>query len=69
MKIVVNSPAGNIGRVVTEQLLQAAEDVVIISRNPDKVAPLVERGARLVRGSIDNVQVLDHALEGAEAMF
>jgi len=69
MKIVVNSPAGNIGRVVTEQLLQAAEDVVIISRNPDKVARLVECGARLVQGSIDNVQVLDHALEGAEAMF
>ena len=61
MKIVINTPAGNVGRVVTDQLLQAKEEVVIISRHPEKVADLVARGASLVEGSIDDPLVLDRA--------
>ena len=69
MKIVVNTPAGNIGRSVVEQLLAAKETVVIISRNPAKVADLVARGALLVKGSIDDPAVLKRAFEGAKAVF
>ena len=42
------------GRVVTDHLLRAEEQVVIISRHPGKVADLVARGARVVEGSIDD---------------
>lgn len=69
MRIVINTPAGNIGRVVTDELVKAKEDVVIISRHPAKVAGLVQRGAHLVEGSIDDTAVLDRALKGADALF
>ena len=69
MKIVINTPAGNVGRLVTDQLLQAKEEVVIISRHPEKVADLVARGASLVEGSIDDPLVLDRALNGADALY
>jgi uncharacterized protein YbjT (DUF2867 family) len=69
MKIVINTPAGNIGRVVTEKLLQAKQDVVIITRHPEKVQKFIERGAKLVQGSTDDPAVLDSAMKGADALF
>ncbi len=69
MRIVVNTPAGNIGRVVVERLLDAKHNVVIISRHPEKVAAATANGATLVRGSIDEDAVVERALEGADAMF
>lgn len=69
MSIVVNTPNGNIGRPLVEKLLAAGKQVTIISRNPDKVADLVKKGARLVAGSIDEAAVVSSALDGAEALF
>lgn len=69
MKIAINTPAGHVGRVVADHLLRAKEDVVIMSRHPEKVGDLVTRGARLVQGSIDDSQVLDRALHGADALY
>ncbi|HWN69667.1 MAG TPA: NmrA family NAD(P)-binding protein [Haliangium sp.] len=69
MRITVNTPSGNIGRPLTQALLDAGAQVTIISRNPDKVADLVGRGARLVKGEIDDERVLDEALAGADAVF
>ncbi len=69
MKIVVNTPSGRTGRVVADRLLNAQENVVIISREPTEVEDLVARGARLVGGSIDEPLVLDAALKGADALF
>lgn len=69
MKIVINTPAGKIGRVVTDRLLGAGNNVTIISRHPDKVADFVARGAKLVEGSIDDTSVLDKAFAGASAVF
>jgi len=69
MRIVVNTPAGNIGHVVVDRLLEAKHEVVIISRHPEKVAPATAKGARLMRGSIDQESVVDRALEGADALF
>ena len=69
MKIVVNTPAGNIGRSAVDQLLLAKEDVTIISRHPRKVTDLIERGAKLEEGSIDDPGVLTRAFRGADALF
>jgi uncharacterized protein YbjT (DUF2867 family) len=69
MKIVVNTPSGNIGRAVVAALLDAKHDVVLISRHPAKVTEAVLRGAKLVEGSVDNPEVLDRSLNGAEALF
>lgn len=69
MRITVNTPSGNIGRILTQRLLDAGADVTIISRSPEKVGDLIGRGARLVEGSIDEQAVLDQALAGADALF
>jgi uncharacterized protein YbjT (DUF2867 family) len=69
MRITVNTPGGNIGRALTEALLDAGAQVTIISRNPDKVADLAGRGARLIKGEVDDERVLDEAFAGADAVF
>lgn len=69
MRITVNTPSGNIGRALTQALLDARAQVTIISRSPDKVADLVGRGARLVKGEIDDERALDEAFAGADAVF
>ena len=69
MRVVVNTPSGKIGSVVTDRLLSAGERVTVISRNPEKVASFVGRGADLVEGSIDDPAVLDRAFSGADAVF
>lgn len=69
MSIVINTPNGNIGRALADQLQNTGESITVISRTADKVATLVERGARLVQGSIDDPATLDQALSGARALF
>lgn len=69
MRIVVNTPNGNIGRPLTERLLDAGAEVTVISRKAESVADFVARGASLVEGSIDDPKILGQALEGADALF
>ncbi len=69
MRIAANTPAGNFGREVVHELLQGKQDVVMVNRNPTKIADLVERGAQLIQGSIDSPSLLDLALENADAFF
>jgi uncharacterized protein YbjT (DUF2867 family) len=69
MRIVINTPAGNIGRAVVDRLLDTNHEVVITSRHPEKVAQAAAKGATVVHGSIDEEAVVDRALEGADALF
>lgn len=69
MSIVINTPSGNIGRALANLLLDAGEQVTIISRHRDKVADLTQRGARLVVGSIDDKDTLREAFAGQTQVF
>jgi uncharacterized protein YbjT (DUF2867 family) len=69
MSIVINTPNGQIGRLLALRLLEAGRPLTVISRSADKVADLVKRGAKPVEGSTDDAAVLDRALAGAEALF
>jgi uncharacterized protein YbjT (DUF2867 family) len=69
MHIVINTPGSNIGRPLVLSLLAAGEKVTVISRNPTSIADLVEKGAHVVEGSIDDPATLDRAFAGAEAVF
>jgi len=69
MSIVINTPNGTIGRKVSQNLLDALEAITVISRSADKAKPLVERGATLQQGSIDDPEVLRAAFSGAKALF
>lgn len=69
MSIVVTTPTGNIGRVVTKQLLDQGQKVTIVARDPDKVADFARRGARVVKGSHADADLMIEATRGAKALF
>lgn len=69
MKLVINTPNGNIGRVAAHKLLDAGHELTVISRNPDKVKDLTDRGATAVQGSIEHAGALAEAFAGADAVF
>lgn len=69
MSIVVTTPTGNIGSVVTRALLDAGERPVLVARHPDKLADAAARGATVVQGDHGDAKVLTEATQGAEALF
>ena len=69
MRIVVNTPNGNIGRSLTLQLLEKGAKVVGIARSPGKLADLIARGLEVIEGSTDDPAVLARAFAGADAVF
>jgi uncharacterized protein YbjT (DUF2867 family) len=69
MSIVINTPTSNIGRALATRLLDAGENVTVLSREKKKVDELVRRGARVIEGSFEDPSLLAKALEGAEALF
>lgn len=69
MTIAINTPNGNIGRAVATQLLASGRPVRILSRNPDKVADLVDAGAELVTGSMDDADAVRALVDGVETVF
>ncbi len=69
MSIVINTPTSNIGRALATRLLDAGENVTVLSREKKKVDELVRRGARVIEGSFEDPALLAKALEGAEALF
>ena len=56
MKIIVTTPTGNIGKVVTKELLDAGAEVVLPCRSSEKVREFTDRGV--------NFSYLDPALRG-----
>ncbi len=69
MRIVVNTPTGNIGRSLVQTLLDRGAEVTLVARTRSKVQDFEARGARVVEGSIDDAAVLDKAFEGADGLF
>ena len=69
MKVAVTTPTGNIGRVVTDKLLDAGADVTLLVRDPGKVRAFTERGAETEAGSLDDGEYVKKATAGAECLF
>ena len=68
MRILVNTPTGRIGRLVTRHLLESGSDLTLIARHPEKLEGPGTR-ARVVHGELDDAAVLARATEGADALF
>jgi NAD(P)H dehydrogenase (quinone) len=70
-KIIVTGASGQFGRAAAEQLLDicAPEDVICLSRTPDTLADLAERGAIVRRADFDDPASLGPAMEGGERML
>lgn len=69
MSIVINTPNGTIGRQLALDLLDAGEAITVITRDATRSAPLAERGARVVEGTIDDEATLRDAFEAATGLF
>jgi NAD(P)H dehydrogenase (quinone) len=71
MTIAVTGASGHLGRAVAEGLLDVrdAQDVVLITRSPDKLADLAARGASVRHGDFDDPATLATAFAGVERLL
>lgn len=67
--IVITAPTGKIGGRVLERVLEGAEPVRVIVRDPAKLAPAVRERVEIVEGSHREAAVVDKAFTGADAVF
>jgi uncharacterized protein YbjT (DUF2867 family) len=69
MKVAVNTPTGNIGRGLSERLLNAGVELVVLARNPDKVKHLADRGATVHQGDLEDSGFVIEATRGVDVLF
>jgi NAD(P)H dehydrogenase (quinone) len=71
MKILVTGASGQLGRMVALQLLERApaDELVLVTRRPNALADLAERGAEVRHGDFDDPASLPAAFAGAERML
>jgi uncharacterized protein YbjT (DUF2867 family) len=60
---------GNIGRVLTEELLKKGHKVHAIGRDKNKLQELKVKGAETFSVALDNATTLTEALKGCDAVF
>lgn len=70
-KIVITGASGNYGRGVTDRLIAAgrAADLILITRNPEKLADRTAQGCEVRYGDFDKPETLAAAVQGAERML
>ncbi|MER7500256.1 NmrA family NAD(P)-binding protein [Nonomuraea pusilla] len=67
--IVITTPTGQIGSQVLANVLTAREPIRVIAREPSRLPPQVRERVEIVRGSTDDVGVVNEALAGADTVF
>jgi uncharacterized protein YbjT (DUF2867 family) len=66
---VITGATGNIGGVIADKLLSNGQNVRALGRDPNKLKRLVNRGADVLAGSVDDAAFLAKAFQGAKAVF
>lgn len=69
MHVFVTGATGWVGSAVVEELLHAGHTVTGLARSDDKAAALAATGARVVRGTLDDLDVLRNAASTADAVI
>jgi NAD(P)H dehydrogenase (quinone) len=71
MSVVVTGASGHLGRLVAEELLAriSPSELVLVTRHPEAIADLGDRGATVRRGDFDDPDSLVPAFEGGERML
>lgn len=71
MAIAITGASGDLGHRVALALLERvpAEDVILLTRTPEKLAALAERGAQVRQADFDEPAGLPRALDGAGRML
>ncbi|MFF4255609.1 NAD(P)H-binding protein [Streptomyces sp. NPDC001663] len=66
---VITTPTGQIGRQVVDGLLDGDVPVRVIVRDPSRLSPAVRERVEVVRGSHRDLDVVNEAFAGADAVF
>jgi NAD(P)H dehydrogenase (quinone) len=68
MSVAITGASGNLGRQVAELLLERLEpsEIVLVTRRPEALADLAERGAEVRSGDFDDPAGLEAALAGVD---
>ncbi|MBY8860365.1 NAD(P)H-binding protein [Nocardia sp. CA2R105] len=66
---MITAPTGQIGSKLVATLLTRAEPIRLIVRDPGKLPAGVRERAEIVTGSHRDPDIVDRALEGADALF
>jgi NAD(P)H dehydrogenase (quinone) len=71
MSIAITGASGQLGRLTAEALLEQIppSDLVLVTRSPDAIADLAERGADVRAGDFDDPASLAAAFEGVERLL
>lgn len=71
MPIIVTGASGGFGRQTAELLLERvpASEVILVTRNVDKLKDLAARGAQVRQGDFDDPESLKKAFAGGEKML
>ncbi len=67
--IVITAPAGDIGSQVLEHLVNGAQPVRVIARNPGRIPAPVRQRIEVITGSHGDPDVLARAFQGADSVF
>jgi len=67
--IVVTTPTGQIGRQVLDKLLDSGEELRVVVRDADSLAPGILDRVDVVHGSHGDPKIVDQAFAGADAVF
>ncbi len=66
---VITGATGNTGKRISELLLDEGKNVRVISRNRERLQPLVEKGAEPAVGSLTDEDFLTETFRGATAAY
>jgi NAD(P)H dehydrogenase (quinone) len=71
MSVVVTGASGHLGRLVAEELLDRlpASELVLVTRHPDAIGDLGDRGATIRQGDFDDPASLVPAFAGGDRML
>ncbi len=68
MKVAIVGGSGLVGRALTRSLLADGDDVVVLSRDPDRRRKVIPPGARLARWSAEDVPGLAESIAGTDVV-
>jgi uncharacterized protein YbjT (DUF2867 family) len=69
MKYVITGGAGHTSKPIALSLLQAGQQVTVIGRNASHLEELVENGAKVAIGSVEDLDFLKKTFAGADAVY
>ncbi len=68
-RVFVTGGSGVIGGALVARLIERGDEVVALARSDEAAAKLDERGARVVRGDVLDLDALTRGMDGAELAF